>query len=98
MNETSVEPEKIPAPPPAASPRAAQLFDESVAADGTLRPHYAKFFSSLEPVGAVELERRWENSRRLARFFRHGHTQGKMAIPAPVENVDFPFTLDLRNV
>ena len=45
------------------------------------------------PVNSYEAE-----SRRLARFFRHGHTQGKMAIPALVENTDFPFTLDLRNV
>jgi uncharacterized protein (DUF2126 family) len=37
-------------------------------------------------------------SRRLARFFRHGHTPGKMKIPAAPKNPDFPFTLDLRNV
>ena len=36
-----------------------------MAADGALRPHYAKFFGSLEQIGAAELERRWENSRRL---------------------------------
>ena len=65
MNETSVEQEKIHAPPPVPSPRAAQLFDESVATGGALRPHYAKFFGSLEQVGAGELERRWENARRL---------------------------------
>jgi len=45
------------------------------------------------PVNSYEAE-----SRRLARFFRHGHSQGKMSA-APVElNPDFPFTLDLRNV
>ena len=65
MNETSVEPEKTAAPPPVENLRAAKLFDESVAADGALRPHYAKFFSSLEQTGATELARRWENSRRL---------------------------------
>ena len=37
-------------------------------------------------------------SRRLARFFRHGHAQGELKIlPAP-PNPEFPFTLDLRNV
>ena len=53
MNETSVEPAEIFAPPPVKNPRAAQLFDESVAADGKLRPHYAKFFASLEQIGAL---------------------------------------------
>jgi uncharacterized protein (DUF2126 family) len=37
-------------------------------------------------------------SRRLSRFFRHGHMQGKAEIPPPAKNSDFPFTLDLRNV
>ena len=65
MNETSVEPEEISAPPPVKNPRGAQVFDESVWADGSVRPHYAKFFDSLEQIGAGELERRWENGRRL---------------------------------
>ncbi len=43
------------------------------------------------PVNAYEAE-----SRRLARFFRIGHTPGKLTPAAPVENRELPMTLDLR--
>ncbi len=45
------------------------------------------------PVNSYEAE-----SRRLARFFRHGHTPGKINVAPLKLNPDFPFTLDLRNV
>ena len=46
---------------------------------------------SAFPVNAFEAE-----SRRLARFFSHGATQGEF-VPAPARpNPDFPLTLDLR--
>jgi uncharacterized protein (DUF2126 family) len=45
------------------------------------------------PVNSYEAE-----SRRLARFFRHGHKQGRYTPPPAITNGDFPFTLDLRNV
>jgi uncharacterized protein (DUF2126 family)/transglutaminase-like putative cysteine protease len=45
------------------------------------------------PANSYEAE-----SRRLARFFRHGHQQGKFTPPPEIPNGDFPFTLDLRNV
>lgn len=43
------------------------------------------------PVNAQEAE-----ARRLGRFFRLGHTPGKLAIVEGPRNPNYPFTLDLR--
>jgi uncharacterized protein (DUF2126 family)/transglutaminase-like putative cysteine protease len=43
------------------------------------------------PVNSFEAE-----SRRLARFFRMGHTPGTWAAPLVTVDAEFPFTLDLR--
>jgi uncharacterized protein (DUF2126 family)/transglutaminase-like putative cysteine protease len=43
------------------------------------------------PVNAAEAE-----SRRLARFFRIGHTPGPIGIAGPERNAASPYTLDLR--
>ncbi len=44
------------------------------------------------PVNSFEAE-----SRRLARFFRHGHTPGPLRVGQPIINPEFPLTLDLRH-
>ena len=49
-----------------------------------------RHFESL-PVNAFEAE-----SRRMARFFRIGHTPGRLEVGEPRVNPEFPFTLDLR--
>jgi hypothetical protein len=43
------------------------------------------------PVNANEAE-----SRRLARFWAHGHTPGPLHVRREGRNPDYPFTLDLR--
>lgn len=35
-------------------------------------------------------------SRRMARFFRLGHSPGKLPVPSVVINDELPMTLDLR--
>ena len=44
------------------------------------------------PVNAYEAE-----SRRLARFFRFGHSPGRLEVAPARPSRDFPFTLDLRH-
>jgi len=44
------------------------------------------------PVNAYEAE-----SRRLARFSETRHSPGRLDVPDPVINPEFPFTLDLRS-
>lgn len=43
------------------------------------------------PINANEAE-----ARRMARFLRQGHTQGKISIEAPLVHAEYPYTLDLR--
>src|SRR5690349_15777887 len=40
-------------------------FDELKAADGSVRPHWFRFFEQLEALGPDELARRWEKAKQL---------------------------------
>ncbi|WP_371929069.1 transglutaminase family protein [Pseudomonas sp. LD120] len=45
------------------------------------------------PVNANEAQR-----RRLVRFFRLGHSPGRLAVPRLIVNDELPLSLDLRRV
>ncbi|HTV39424.1 MAG TPA: circularly permuted type 2 ATP-grasp protein [Candidatus Sulfotelmatobacter sp.] len=64
MQETSTEPQKDPAL--LEKYRANKsAFDELMSAEGRIRPHYAKFFQTLEHLGQAELKRRRETCAQL---------------------------------
>jgi uncharacterized circularly permuted ATP-grasp superfamily protein/uncharacterized alpha-E superfamily protein len=48
------------------------VYDELVAPDGSLRPHWKSFVELLDALGGDELERRWQQARRL--IHEHGVT------------------------
>jgi uncharacterized circularly permuted ATP-grasp superfamily protein/uncharacterized alpha-E superfamily protein len=44
-----------------------RVYDETIAADGQVRPHFEPLIRSLEALGRPELTSRWENARRAIR-------------------------------
>src|SRR5580704_12440352 len=44
-----------------------RVYDETLAADGQVRPHFEPLIRSLEALGRSELTSRWENARRAIR-------------------------------
>jgi uncharacterized circularly permuted ATP-grasp superfamily protein/uncharacterized alpha-E superfamily protein len=63
MQETSIEPPKESLP--GKYPRDESAFDELLADDGNVRPHYAKLFQTLEQLGESELKRRSDTCLQL---------------------------------
>ncbi|REK07440.1 MAG: hypothetical protein DWQ37_21120 [Planctomycetota bacterium] len=60
----------------------AGVYDELVESDGTLRPQWREFLSLLDGLGGSELERRWDQARRLIHengitYNVHGDPQGR---------------------
>lgn len=68
----------------------ARLYDECVSADGTVRPHWHQFGSTLEKLGGEELTLRWDNARRIIR--ENGTTYNIYSDP---QGMDRPWELDL---
>ena len=66
------------------------VYDESVLAPGTPRPHWQNFISALEKLGREELALRWENGRRIIR--EHGVTYNVYGDP---QGMDRPWELDM---
>ena len=64
-------------------------YDEMLQADGDLRPHWRKFDSLMEQLGADELARRWEQANRLMN--ENGMTYNAYGDP---ENATRPWELD----
>ena len=61
--------------------RSDAAFDEMLAEDGTVRPHYAKIMGAIEDFGLTEMRRRADACQRLAReqgvtFNVHGDPRG----------------------
>src|SRR5262249_10562497 len=42
-------------------------FDETVAPEGAVRPHWKPFFEQMDAIGLPELRRRWEEAKHLIR-------------------------------
>src|SRR5215470_14434359 len=68
----------------------AGVYDEMVAPDAALRPHYEGFTRSLEALGRTELASRWENAKRTLRD--NGVTYNVYGDP---QGADRPWALDM---
>ncbi|MCW8131026.1 MAG: circularly permuted type 2 ATP-grasp protein [Planctomycetota bacterium] len=64
-------------------------FDEMLAPDGSLRPHWHTFVSKLDNLGQAELTRRWEQARQL--IHENGVTYNVYGDP---RGMDRPWDLD----
>ena len=68
---------------------AAGAYDELLASDGSVRPHWSQFMHWLEELGPAELDRRWVQSRRL--LHDNGVTFNVYGDP---DGLDRPWSLD----
>ena len=88
-NDTSFAKKATPAGLLSGYKRSAGVFDELLAADGEIFPHYAKLLGELEEFGAAELSRRADASQRFVN--EHGITYNVYGDPRGMER---PWQLD----
>jgi uncharacterized circularly permuted ATP-grasp superfamily protein/uncharacterized alpha-E superfamily protein len=88
-NDTSFAKKATPAGLLSGYKRSAGAFDELLAADGEIFPHYAKLLGELEEFGAAELSRRADASQRFVN--EHGITYNVYGDPRGMER---PWQLD----
>ena len=67
----------------------AQVYDEMLAAPGTLRPHWERFIQALDAMGGENLGKRWEHARQTIR--ENGVTYNVYGDP---RGVNRPWELD----
>lgn len=73
MNPTHVAPQASSSPSLVHGYQPLQgVFDELLDSDGTLRPQWREFVQLLDALGTKELDRRWQQARRL--IHEHGVT------------------------
>ena len=65
MHQTSIESLKNPSKWLEKYPRNELVYDEWLAADGQVRPHYVKLFQTMEQLGEAELKRRRDSCVQL---------------------------------
>ncbi|MGE5755544.1 MAG: circularly permuted type 2 ATP-grasp protein [Planctomycetaceae bacterium] len=66
-----------------------EVFDETLSAEGGLRPHWRAFFEQMDAIGLPELRRRWEEAKHLIR--ENGITYNVYGDP---RGLDRPWELD----
>src|SRR5512135_2633030 len=66
-----------------------EVFDETLSAEGGLRPHWRAFFEQMDAIGLPELRRRWEEAKHLIR--ENGVTYNVYGDP---RGMDRPWELD----